>query len=178
MKINITFIVNILTHCLILLVILSIFFWRFVSKKETKILTNELEIEIDDIFKNSKKDLSTEQKTIYNNLISEHSSELDIIQNYYQHGSKLVKTENKDLLNYNLIFIGIFVLIIATIIFTSYVTCKYKINYPSILKENIGTFIFLGFIEYFFFKFIASEYIPVKPSFMSKNLFKYLDKNL
>lgn len=178
MKIDITFVVNILTHCLILLVILSIFFWKFVSKKESKVLTDELNIEIDDIFKDSKKDLNENQKIIYNNIVSQHSQELDIIQNYYQKGSKLVKTENKDLLKFNYVFIGIFILIIATIIFTAYFTCKYKINFLSILKENIGTFIFLGVIEFFFFKYIASEYIPVKPSFMSKNLFGYLKKNL
>jgi hypothetical protein len=178
MKIDISFVVNILTHCLILLIILSIFFWRFVSKKENKVLTNELETEIDDIFIDTKKKLNENQKQIFNDFTSQHLDEINVIKNYYQHGSKLVKTENKDLLIFNFIFIGILILMIITIMFTSYFTCKYKINFVSILKENIGTFIFLGAIEFIFFKYIASEYVPVKPSFMSQNLFKYLNKNL
>ena len=92
---------------------------------------------------------------IYNNLINEYSSE-----------NNLIKIHN-DYVENNAFYLSIILLIITSVLIIldklSNISC---INLTKLLTENLLTFIFIGFIEYWFFINYAFKYIPVKPSLL------------
>ncbi len=175
---NVNLIINVIVHSLILFIFLSTFFFLFISKKEKE----SLDYQVDNLCKNRIPEVlkiidDNDKNRIINwNLISQKAQEEikidDLnIDNYIQ--------TNNNTLVYISIIIG-FSLLLLCILF--YVYYKYILNeevhLSYLIKENIVVFIFIGAIEFLFFKNIASKYIPIFPVEISATLLDRIKYNI
>ena len=91
---------------------------------------------------------------------------LDKLEKKLQEKDKTVKALNKGLMNTlwtaNII---LWVVLIIGVLITYQV---YNLHLSEIITENVLTFILVGAAEYLFFTQIAFKFIPVEPSFISK----------
>ena len=112
------------------------------------------------IFDNIIKYIS-DNKNIYNNLITEYSS-----------NNNLVNIHNNYVKN-NAIYLSIILVIITSILIIlnklSYNSC---INLTKLFTENILTFIFIGYIEYWFFINYILKYNHAEPSLLISSFIK------
>ncbi len=53
-----------------------------------------------------------------------------------------------------------------------------KLNIKDIVIENAIIFMFVGIVEFLFFKTIAFKFIPVEPSFISKEFLNQVKNQL
>lgn len=143
-------IISITLHIFLLFVFLSILFWIIISPTESRSLTHELDKSINEIdYKQSV------PKELKNYLLNVYSN-----QNITQ------ETNNTMLFHLNIIMIiFLFIILVTQILFQS--LSGSSIKYVEIISENVIILIFVGIIEFLFFKNIASHYIPVKPSYMT-----------
>lgn len=139
--------ISVTLHILLLLIFLTIFYWLVISKTESKALNKELINSINSIPYQTEIDSST--KTFLLNL---YSSE-DI-------------TRDKN--NYILLLLNIVLIVALFIILVLEIYLSGpKVNLKNILIENLWILLLVGGIEYTFFKTIAANYVPVKPSYMT-----------
>jgi predicted PurR-regulated permease PerM len=170
---NSNYILNIILHIFILFTFLTIFFFLYISLLEKKELNDQVEniitkqtsdvlSNIDKIDKKINKKPEIQWKEINN-----------ISKKLYQNNIKEdpdVSKHNKFLFKLALgIIISLFLLIIFLFVYFSYYR-KFNINTKRILLENLIIFSFIGLIEYLFFTYIASTYIPVTPEFFTTTI--------
>jgi hypothetical protein len=55
---------------------------------------------------------------------------------------------------------------------------KYSIDFNLILKENFIIFVCVGIIEFLFFNYIASKYVPVTPDFVATSILERIKLNI
>ena len=146
----INLLISTMLHIFLLFVFLSILFWVVITQAETKAYSKELDKEIDKI-------------KIQGNAQIKHPSWYKLMLN----NSNITQTKNNNLLfTLNItIIVLLFVILVSAIIFT-YLSGG-TVDFGEIILENFIILIFVGIIEFLFFKHIASRYIPVKPSYMS-----------
>jgi hypothetical protein len=86
---------------------------------------------------------------------------------------------NNNSLKYVSIAISVTILVLVFLIYFYYNYLLGKdIDISYILKENIIIFIFIGAIEFLFFKNIASKYIPIFPVDISTTLLERIKYNI
>ena len=98
--------------------------------------------------------------------LADHKNIYDNIMNDFSSKNNIVKIHNEYVKN-NAIYLSIILIIITFILIIlnkfSNISC---INLTKLFTENILTFAFIGFIEYWFFVNYAFQYIPVEPSLL------------
>lgn len=173
---SIDFLINILVHILIILTILTLFFWIFVSKKETRIVQNEFLKNIDSGFQGLKNKLDEEQKERVSQVVSDIEPGLKIFEKYFKRPDRGYLATNKCLKENNIRFIIYLIIFILGISLVYAYYCGGKIHIKNILKENLIIFAFIGVFEYIFFRQIADQFIPIKPSFLSNSIKDQVNK--
>jgi hypothetical protein len=157
-------------HSLILFTFLTLFFSFYVSKISTTLFNDEvnniINENIDHTIDNMKEKQTTTQEVLINNL------PLDKISNYYNGMDKTVDAKNNGLLNS--LWISNIILWVCFIIGTYLIYDIYNLHIKDIIIENILTFVLIGIAEYLFFTRIGLKFVPVEPSFISK---QFLDKS-
>lgn len=138
-------------HVVLLFIFLSILFWTVISPTESQSFDSELDKSIGDIDYEEKVPIE-----VKNYLLSVYSNK-DITQDK---NNSLLFTMNIS------IIVILFILLITQIVF--HTLQGGTVNYREIISENIVILIIVGIIEFFFFRNIASHYIPVKPSYMTE----------
>lgn len=160
-------IINIIIHIFILFAFLSLFFFFYISKKEQE----KLDEKVDILSKKVPNILSfIEQKDYYNMIkwdlvkrnteIEKSIDDLDV-DNYIEKNNKNLKYTS--------------IIIIISLLFLSFGFYFYNRNNPNldisyIIKENIIIFLFIGTIEFMFFKYVASKYSPIFPVDISETI--------
>lgn len=142
--------ISVTLHVFLLFVFLSILFWTVISPTETQSFTSKLDKSINDL-----NYTETVPKEVKEYLLAIYNTD-DITQN--KNNSMLL------LLNITIIVL-LFIILITQIIFHH--LRGGTVEYGKIILENIIILIFVGIIQFLFFKNIASHYIPVKPSYMT-----------
>lgn len=143
--------VSVIIHLLVLFIFLSFLFWFIISKAEKRALNREIDHGINHI-KIALPDTII-NKTVYDNLLSMYSKE-----------SPLIKISNDRLLMYNIGVIIFFIILLILIILVLHFSCNKSLNFKEIIIENIFILSIVGLLEYLFFKTVASNYVPIKPS--------------
>lgn len=170
---------DIAIHVLILFTFLTIFFFTYISKLEKDNLDN---ITSDIINNNTKKildSINTYSKQ-YNydvdwNKINDKAKEILELQDKTQTD---IETNNNNLLRNSIITIVVlFFIITGVILYIKYVM-KLNINISHILIMNFVIFSITGIIEFLFFNFVASKYIPVTPDTISNTALERLKYNI
>ncbi len=169
--------INVIIHCLILFVFLSLFFFLYIAKREQEALNDQSQQickripYILDILKEQDKNNYINWQIVRQKSQEElNTDDLDI--NDY-----IVKNNTE--LKYVSIIIGVSLLILAILIYIyyKYIVGKY-VDIGYIIKENIIIFIFIGIIEFLFFKNIASKYIPIFPFEISNTILTRIKENI
>lgn len=170
---SITLIISIIVHILILLVIISTFYFLFVSRIAKKSFQNEIKHSVDDnlIPSIKKSDVNGQFKKILKD------SNLEILKEHFKLETDVTKVQNDWLVkaNYGVLF-GILLLLIVTI-FILYFSCG-KVPYNTIMLENSILFFLIAIVEVVFFLYIGSKFIPTKPSLIMKTFIESVEKNL
>jgi len=168
-------IINLGLHMLILFSFLTIFFFLYIAVKETQTIKESINSIIEEqtsstllYIDNWDKKLSTDKK---GNINWEKIKKASIdLQTKSQNKIPSIVNNNKKLIRNSIIIIITFflVLLFITLYFTLYK--KYDIHLRSIFTENIIIFFFVAIIEFLFFAFIISKYIPIQPDFVATSL--------
>lgn len=154
-------------HMTLLFIFLSILFWTLIKNVEETSIKKELDKTIDNVF--SKININPKY-------FQEPSKK--ILDNFYQNESIIYKNNNEKLLFFNVIIIVILIISLIVNILIKYFNCNQTLQLGEILGENIIILIFVGIIEFLFFKFIASKYVPVLPSDLPDAFSKSVEKIL
>ena len=157
-----TLIINTLLHILALLIFISLFYWNVAKIKEYNTLRSMLigsEGTITGLL-NSDMIMNIKNLRYLNNINEIKSEKYNELMNYVDHFNDQIIKNNQEYKRYNYILVSIYIFILfSTIIYFNYK--KYKINYLACLYENIILIMIIGFIEYLFFTFVATKYIPI-----------------
>jgi flagellar biosynthesis/type III secretory pathway M-ring protein FliF/YscJ len=171
---NVSFFVNAVLHVLILLVIVSTFYFAFVEKLSREKFQEELEdlinTNLGPALINGDKDGAL--KTALQGLNMDH------IVSYYQNKTdKAMQIQNRWL--FRVVIMAILFLVV-TIVLTVYIlkiSCHQCAPFSHILKENLLLFMFVGFVEVTFFLMIARKFVPTQPSLMMQSIVDSLKAN-
>jgi hypothetical protein len=161
---DVNFNINFFLHFLLLFSFLTIFFIFFLSKISTETFNGEVGNLIDDLLKNNVKELKKSPN--FNNIVNRLP--LRKLSEIYEKRNKSVEQHNNDLIK--------LVIIINVLLWTFFITivcllkfqCDSKLSLVEIILENLVIFTFVGLFEYYFFTRIALKFVPVEPSFISK----------
>lgn len=149
----INFFYSLIIHISIIFVFLSILFWTLISKTEEKAL-------YDQINKSIENELS--KITINSSIFTE--SDYKYLKQMYSQENETKKRNNNMLKILNISIIVLLSVLVIISLFIRYYICNNKIDIKEILIENFVILLIVGLIEYLFFKFIASKYVPILPS--------------
>lgn len=142
-------------HLFLLFVFLSIFFWTVISKTESRAINREMSNAIKDGLKNFK--LPREYMTETNG---------NYLLGLYHGKNRTVERNNEQLLEMNVSIAVIILIGLIAAVYVRYVFCGKAFNVIEVVSENALILILVGAVEYYFFKKIASKYVPVKPSYL------------
>lgn len=169
--------INIIIHTLILFIFLSVFFFNYISMKEQEALNRQVDIlssKIPDIL-NLIKERDT-NKFINWKVLKQKAQEE--IQNDDLDIDSYIQENNKNLKYISIIIIlSLFILTLSIYLYNNYILDK-KIDMLYIIKENIVIFIFIGLIEFLFFKNVASKYVPIFPVEISTTILERIKGNI
>ena len=183
-KLNLS--IDIILHILILFTFLTIFFFAYVSKlekqsldnltndlvqnKTSKVLDelNNLEIKADKLSDKKVLKLDWDKLNDITNEIMDKSKE----------ASPEIKKNNDNLFKESLLIIGaLFVLFIGSIIVFKFIL-KYDIDLKHIFLMNLIVFSLAGGVEFLFFNYIASKYVPVTPDVSTNEVINIIKNNI
>lgn len=171
---DVNFNINLILHSLILFTFLTLFFAFFIAKISTQIFNDE----ISHLTENSLGDKinSIKDNTIVKNALG--VLPIDKLIASYEKPDKAAAMNNKGLLN-TVFFVNVllWVGLIIVIVLLKY-NCNSELHIKEILLENAAIFSVVGIIEYFFFTRIALKFVPVQPSFISKQFLESVKSEL
>jgi len=163
-------------HALILFTFLTLFYFMYIVGLTKKLFKHE----IDEIMEKALSPQMNEIKKDENVSKLLSMLPLDDIQEEFSTENKTVHAINNGI-THVVTSVNIFlwlILIIVVIILKS--TCQdgCGLHLSHIIIENILIFILIGSVEFLFFKFIASKYVPVPPSFMTTYFLQNIQEKL
>ena len=166
--------INLGFHVLILFIFLTIFFFTYITKREKKLITKEIDAAIEsnvpEILDGINK-LPKEKDYVVNWYgIKSFAENLD--KKYDNKPDKKIESHDKHLLYLAIIICCVLlILIVGGMIYFKYHR-KYDLGLKTILFENFIIAICVGMIELIFFFKVASKYSPIMKSDMVNQINK------
>ena len=172
---NAAFMLNMILHSIIILCIVSSFYFFYIVNLSSNALKNQLENIINE---GTDKEFDETSLNGYRSFIKQ--DRLDELLNKYD------RENLSDKYVINIYYLSrataaaIFFLILTFFLIVVSVksNCKKDMRLSHIFKENAIVFFFIGIIEIGFFMMIAKNYIPIKPSLLSESIKESILKNL
>ena len=159
-----SFILNMAVHSLILFTFLSAFFAFFVAKLSEDAFKDEVNKLIDEGLHPIVSSMNDSQTT--KGML--HILPLDQMEKNFSAKDKTVAAKNQGIIN-SMWTVNI-VLWIGLIVAVMIASMMYDLDIKHVLIENAATFAIIGIAEYLFFTKIALKFIPVEPSFITKQM--------
>lgn len=168
-----SFFLNSTLHVIILLTILSLFFFLYVSKLSSETFKNELSNILSDNFIPAIR--KADKDGVFRKQIQKVN--FDAWINYYKNTQEdATVIENGWLKRSTMIVLGFLIAIfVLSVVLLS--LSQEKLPILAIVRDNIILFFFVGLIEITFFYYIARRYIPVSPSVMISTIITTLKKD-
>ena len=151
---------------------------KYVSKTSKNAIQNE----VDTIIKDTITNLNTTEIT---DILNKNNLDPSIFSKINDMNTKIFDTPSEDVKRNNnkiiiatssvIIFLILSFIVISVISYFSYGKC---IDVKKIFVENTIIFLFVGLIEFFFFKYIISKYLPVQPSYVLTSITSKLKTNI
>lgn len=171
---NVNFFINAIVHVFILLTILSVFFFVYVSQLAKNKFHSELSDVVDD---NLNPALQKADKDGYiKQLLQSMGPNLSQAAEYFNKENDATTIENKWLMYTTIIIIVGLLLLTIAILAIIKLFC-HKIPFTAILRENIILFTLVGTVEVLFFLYIAKNFVPTKPSLVMQTVVDTLKKD-
>lgn len=172
---NAAFMLNMMVHSIIILCIVSGFYFFYIVKLSSDSLKKELEKIINE---GTEKEFKETNLNEYRSFIKQ--DRLDELLNKYnrENLSDKYHVNNYYLSRATAATIFFLMLTFFLIIVSVKSNCKKDMRLSHIFKENGIVFFFIGIIEIGFFMTIARNYIPIKPSLLSESIKESVVKNL
>lgn len=175
-------IINILLHIIILFIFLSLFFFKYISKiteeSVQKALNNIIKKEVPIILDNIN-NLNSKLNKNKNLNILDWNNIYNLSNNLYKKSDKKIPEilENNNKLKKYSIIISSVLIVLWFVLLIYFKYNNINIHLTSILRDNLILFLFIGIIEFLFFKNIASHYIPVEPDFVAITILDRIKTN-
>ena len=177
-------ILNILFHVLILFTFLTIFFFTYISSIEK----NTTQDAINNIINNQSNSILSEidnldkkigEKINWDKIkeISENVINSNVDYDKTEDGQNIKDNNNNIFWTSIYIIIALIVIIIGYIVWNLYYKNK-QLNIGEILKNNFVIFLFVGTIEFLFFVYIVSKYIPTTPDIIGITAIEKIKENI
>jgi hypothetical protein len=162
--------VNMFVHSLILFSFLSCFFYLYISKIEYDSINGEFNHMITNMLKNV---VSDTDKLQFSNITN--TDLYKTLVNSYSNAKPEYVNALNNTTKYTVIAINIllWLFLVGGLYLLNYI-CNININLTHIAIENLITFSLVGCVEYLFFVNIASKFVPIEPSFISKEVLQLL----
>lgn len=173
---NVNFVINIAIHVFILFCFLSILFVMYISNVAKNAFESEIHEALEKGIDKSLHSIEGKKRGVIKKIIK--TLPMDRIINHYNKSSKTVAINNKWLTKL-IIYINVFLVLL--IISGSYLlrwSCNQCVPLKDIIIENTIIFTFIGLVEVMFFKFVATKYIPVKPSTLINSALDSIKNNI
>lgn len=158
---RLAFSVDVLIHVLILFTFLTIFFFSYVSKLERQNLSH---VTASAVQGSTKKVLNLLDK---NAKVPVNWSKLDSASKNLVASSATedpeIERNNREVLRNSVVAICCVFLVITTLILIGKFVFHLDMDLKHILVTNVVVFAFTGVLEFLFFQFVASKYVPVTP---------------
>lgn len=173
---HIGFSINVGVHVVILFLFLSAFFIYYISGLEYNAFNNEIDENIKVHLGDA---LNKLNPVIKDKLKAVGSSDaISYLENSYNSEDPVASMNNKWLFRIVVIInILLFLSVALPTLVLNYI-CDAKIPIKNILIENGIIFAFIGAVEYIFFTYIASKFIPVQPSVIIRSFIASLKNNI
>jgi hypothetical protein len=142
-----------------------VFFIYYISHIEEKAYQKEVNDLVNHDIKPALDNLPPQNKAVVKRVLKQIPFE--IIELPYQSSSKYVRFNNKWLKTQIWLVVAFLFSILLSLLLLYYLRCPGKLDFISVLVENVLIFIFVGCIEIGFFIYIAAKYVPVEPSLMT-----------
>ena len=161
---KVQFILNILIHVFILFTFLSVFYFTYISKVQKYHMEKEIKNSIEDGVE------ALIESIEENDTISDEDLR-EILERLYERKDSGVMhdyAERTEKRNTRLKIInGVMILllllsVVGMVVYYGYVQKK-RLDLSHIIVLNVVAFAFVGFVEFLFFKNVASKYIPIYP---------------
>ena len=157
---------SIIFQVTIIFIFLTLFFFYYVTKIEQEEFETQIEIVINELYKEIKNDIPIPPQTTKEELFILVDGLLDLIE---KKSSKNSETYNK-IININnntkkkafktLTYTLLFVIILSFILYSM----KFYLNFPSYIKTSLIVVFFVAIVEFTFLQLIAKKYISVSPN--------------
>jgi hypothetical protein len=162
---------NVVIHALILLVIVSSFYFMYVSHLSTTVYKNEVNTLITNAIKPALKELKKVDPSLASFV---QNTNLTRLADHYETTPTLATgIQNGWLQSVTVIIIVFLIAILMVALFIpreTFGVCIWS-TLLKVIAENIIVFLFVGAIEVCFFLFVAKRYVPVVPSLMMQSTF-------
>jgi hypothetical protein len=173
---------NTIMHVAILFLIISLFFFLYISHVEESALNGEIVDNVNKSLPTTLQDLNNK----YNNSLYEATRNLpydELIKMYSQPYPENTLNNNwlkKAVALINILLWTIVIMLIITSLIYTESGCRMSRakDILNIFLENFVVFICVGALELLFFEYIASKYIPAPPSVLVNSLYSSLQNNL
>jgi membrane-bound ClpP family serine protease len=170
---------NIGLHVMILFCFLTVFFFLFISKRESAAVSEVVSSSIKGNVDGTLTSLRAAEKQ-YPGLNIDWESVNDKAKNMEANsqGTSQYITDNNNklkIISYSIIG-GIFALLVVAFLYFQFYR-KFALSYGQIIATNAITFAFVGLVEYLFFTNIASKYVAVTPSLINNSIIERIEDN-
>ena len=176
MKQAIEFLLNLILHVIILFIILTVFFFVYISVLEKEAYQNEIDSVLRNEFLSQLNKLPDDQKQVIRSYLED--TNFDLYLNNFKVPNTYVTINNNWLVAVCVIVGSFLILLFLTIFFFVQHTCHLRLDIYNIIYENICLFSITGVIEICFFVYIAYNYIPVSPTVMLDSFLTDIDDKL
>jgi hypothetical protein len=166
-----------MVHACLLLVILTVFYWKVIEPIAEKAVNDEVQrgisTTIDTI--TAKIKLTESQAQVVDTVIDPLIDKLIIL---YSRPDELRKQHNKFVFDSNVAAVFLmFGALCGSYLLLSVSCCK-NVNVKMLIVENIFLFAAIGAVEYEFFMKVGKHFVPVAPSDMGVEFVRKLKQNL
>ncbi len=173
-----SFLLNAFFHVFVLILFLTIFFTKVISKIEKDTLSAEIEYEVNENLQNALKagDSSGNIKEILSTV--DDLGVFQTLDKMYSQPDAEQEMHNKWLFGVAIGSVAVLFIMCALFAMTLSLSCGQCIPITHIVVENLIIFSGIGIVEYVFFTNIALKYIPTKPSLIVKSAIEALKDSI
>ena len=165
------YIIYSLIHITGLFIIISSVYLFYTKKMTENLVNDELNLLANDAIKEKLYSLDPVTQSFIKNKLQ--LIQLEQVKKLYIKPDAEYTTNNKWVVHgiYAIIIVLIIIILIANILSKQY--CS-NIHLKDILKENLVIFLFIGIIEFMFFKYAILKYIPYGPSYVNNLVISHI----
>lgn len=159
-------VLNILLHVFLLFIILRTFFYHVVRQAEQEALQRQLRHSIQSTLGAALPRIDASLHGSLCEAIHRHRQTLDALDRFYSQPSPSTKVYNS-WLNTSTLLVGLGLGLLFVAVYTSLrLACGYRGELIPLIFQNVVVFLVVGSLEFLFFRDVASQYVPVMPSYL------------